>query len=300
MKSEFNASLLIIAGVHKAGTTSLFKYLSSHSKINPSSVKETHFFTPIRFGEEPDNVENYWKLFNPKEHHLWNLEASPSYFYGGKKLGNYIIENVNRPVKSITIFRNPTKRFISFFKHGKYILRIDKDMSLNNFINDSLLESNKPIVDNKVSRGIREGYYIDYIKEWDEVFRKNNKIIFFEDLISNPQDIVNEIINWLGLEIEEIGGLDEVENKTSNYKIKIIHSFSMKINATFASFFIKNPSIKKYVRKVYRLINNKEVKTQDYTSEKQLLDSIYKEKNQELKEYLIKNNLCKKLPDWLL
>ena len=44
MKFVSNTSLLIIAGVHKAGTTSLFKYLSSHSRINPSTVKkETHF-----------------------------------------------------------------------------------------------------------------------------------------------------------------------------------------------------------------------------------------------------------------
>ncbi|KAA3645153.1 MAG: hypothetical protein DWP98_11600 [Bacteroidetes bacterium] len=300
MKFVSNTSLLIIAGVHKAGTTSLFKYLSSHSRINPSTVKETHFFTPIRFGNTPDKIENYWKQFSPSNTHLWNLEASPSYFYGGEKLAHTLKHELNADIKTIIILRDPSKRFISFFNHGKYILEIDPATTLNQHIIDSKNACYTKLEDTRVSRGIREGFYIDYIKAWTNTFQNNNKIIFFEDLVSNPQAIVDDIFDWLGLETEIIKGLNEVENKTARYKNKFIHSISIKINATLSSFFIKQPTIKKQLRRVYRLINNKEGESQDYSSEKQLLDSIYKEKNQELKEYLIKNNLCKKLPDWLL
>ena len=41
---------VIIAGVNKAGTTSLFVSLSTHPDIAPSSVKETRFFLPARYG----------------------------------------------------------------------------------------------------------------------------------------------------------------------------------------------------------------------------------------------------------
>ena len=36
----------IIAGVNKAGTTSLFVSLSTHPDVAPSSIKETGYFLP--------------------------------------------------------------------------------------------------------------------------------------------------------------------------------------------------------------------------------------------------------------
>ena len=41
---------LVIAGVPKAGTTSLFNYLAQHPDICPSDVKETRYFEPLRYG----------------------------------------------------------------------------------------------------------------------------------------------------------------------------------------------------------------------------------------------------------
>ena len=40
----------IIAGVNKAGTTSLFVSLSTHPDVAPSSIKETRYFLPPRYG----------------------------------------------------------------------------------------------------------------------------------------------------------------------------------------------------------------------------------------------------------
>ncbi len=42
---------LIIAGVGKAGTTSLFWYLSQHPGICASDVKEIQYFTPLSEGD---------------------------------------------------------------------------------------------------------------------------------------------------------------------------------------------------------------------------------------------------------
>ena len=41
----------IIAGVNKAGTTSLFVSLSTHPDVAPSSIKETRYFLPARYGQ---------------------------------------------------------------------------------------------------------------------------------------------------------------------------------------------------------------------------------------------------------
>ena len=41
----------IIAGVNKAGTTSLFVSLSTHPDVAPSAIKETRYFLPARYGQ---------------------------------------------------------------------------------------------------------------------------------------------------------------------------------------------------------------------------------------------------------
>ena len=41
----------VIAGVNKAGTTSLFVSLSTHPDVAPSAIKETRYFLPARYGQ---------------------------------------------------------------------------------------------------------------------------------------------------------------------------------------------------------------------------------------------------------
>ena len=43
---------LLIIGVPKAGTTSLFSYLNLHKEVFGSSPKEPGYFHPLRWGEE--------------------------------------------------------------------------------------------------------------------------------------------------------------------------------------------------------------------------------------------------------
>ena len=72
-----------IAGVNKAGTTSLFVSLSTHPDVAPSSIKETRYFLPARYGE-PLAPVSVWNDFFAGEADLpVRLEATPSYFYGG-------------------------------------------------------------------------------------------------------------------------------------------------------------------------------------------------------------------------
>jgi len=48
----------VIAGVNKAGTTSLFVSLAEHPDVVASAIKETRYFLPARYGEplEPRSV----------------------------------------------------------------------------------------------------------------------------------------------------------------------------------------------------------------------------------------------------
>ena len=54
---------LFVAGVPKAGTTSLFHYLALHPDIFPSNRKEPGFFHPFKIKDMAANLEAYKKCF---------------------------------------------------------------------------------------------------------------------------------------------------------------------------------------------------------------------------------------------
>ena len=300
MKGDQDSKFVIISGVHKAGTTSLFRYLSQHPNIAASSIKETHFFTPLRFGDKIENISTYFDLFSPNSKTEYLIEASPSYLYGGKQIADRIIKELNANVKSILILRNPIDRLLSFYKHGIYTLTIDKQLSFDEFIEQSIELSKQPVVDSKLSRGIREGYYIDYLREWDQVFQDNLKLIFFDDLIQNPLKICQDIFKWLNIEDNIELELD-IENKTLEFNNKYWHKIALKTNQYFEKQLNQNSKVKAQLRNVYQKLNTKKKKIEVSNVTIDRLESLYGTKNRELGEFLIEKKIKQhaQLPLWI-
>ena len=57
---------LVIAWVSKAGTTSMFHYLGQHPDVGTSDVKEVRYFTPLRYGEELEPIDNKTQQYRNK------------------------------------------------------------------------------------------------------------------------------------------------------------------------------------------------------------------------------------------
>lgn len=124
---------LIIAGVGKAGTTSLFSYLSKHPDICTSNIKETHYFSPLIDDKELQPIDDYKKYFCHCDDHRYILEATPRYFYGGVKVARAIYERLG-PIKIILVFRDPVNRLFSFYKHLKGTAWIPKSISFDEYV----------------------------------------------------------------------------------------------------------------------------------------------------------------------
>ena len=75
-------SNLFVAGVPKAGTTSLFRYLALHPDIHPSNPKEPGYFHPFKIKEMASGLESYQKCFSGYSEQKYAMEATPGYFYG--------------------------------------------------------------------------------------------------------------------------------------------------------------------------------------------------------------------------
>jgi hypothetical protein len=300
---EPNKPNLIIAGVNKAATTSLFMYLSAHPQICSSRIKETQYFLPLRYGiNELSPIDDYWQQFSHCIGADYILESTAGYFYGGEKLARAIQDILGR-VKIVLIFRDPITRMFSFFKFQKSMLEIDKSITFSKYI--EMCESMSPEERNKrannVYWGIDGGFYSKYLPGWYSVFGEDNlKIFFFENFIADPLSQLTTLCKWLDLEHEDyIKNLEtSIENKTQNYRNRFIQNIALKINWRGESFWRSHPRLKKSLRGIYYAINaaeNEDILTNEHRTH---LDAIFQPYNLELARELDQKGYTN-LPGWL-
>ncbi len=125
---------LVIAGVNKAATTSLFMYLSAHPQICASRVKETQYFLPLRYGATNlPPLSEYLIEFDHCNQVSYVMEATAGYYYGGLAV-TQTIKNSLGDVKIILSFREPISRLFSYYKFKKSSLELDQSVSFDEYI----------------------------------------------------------------------------------------------------------------------------------------------------------------------
>lgn len=212
LKSEYTAQYwdsgevkgpdFLIIGAMKAGTTSLYEYISQHPQVLPSNQKEIHFF--VHHFEK--GLDWYLSHFPPitKEKKIITGEASPGYFC------NSIQEKVKSTfpnVKLIAILRNPVDRAVSHYHHNvKYGIEM---RSFEEAINAEIrvIENISDVSDlGETSNWCNEqgylltGLYVYFLKKWMSVFpREQFLIVRSEDMYEKPVLSMNKVFDFLTL-----------------------------------------------------------------------------------------------------
>lgn len=308
MLSKLPLPNLIIAGVVKGGTTSLYTCLSQHPEICCSTVKETCYFLTYRYGKLDNrylNTIDPYKQFQSYFKHCHNqkyrMEATPGYFEGGKKVAQEIKKQLGEQVKIIIILRKPTERLISFFKYKKSMLAINKHLSLEQYIEQcqqlAFEERLKP--ENDTYWAIDGGFYANYLHDWFDVFGSNIKILFFDDLKNNHLLLLKDLCDWLNIETNcfDLNSL-AVENKSRNYKNQYLQKIALFVNLKAEKFWRSHSQIKRILRGIYFYFNGSifEDKISDNTLN--FLENLYLPYNKKLAKQLL-NQGYTKLPSWL-
>jgi hypothetical protein len=298
---------LVICGVNKAGSTSLFKYLSDHPEISPSKEKETLFFRSLMYREPLPSTSEYAEFFDQRASEKYLMEADPRYFYGKKPLAAGMKEELPDDLKVILILRDPVKRFISFYKFKYFNFRPGVDqLSFDDFLERCFREykdrKDEPFVRNDYLyvRALKEGLYIDFIHDWVEVYEDNFLICFFDELKDHPQQLMRKISRWLEIPDSFYGSYEfSNENKSVPPRHKTIHQLANRLNEQFDYFWLKNPGLKKKIRNFYYQVN-KSNKRKISVSDASLrrLEEFYREPNQHLRQYLQEKGV-QNLPAWL-
>lgn len=99
---------LFIAGVQKAGTTSLDQYLRQHGELAAPAVKETHFFDDETLDWTAPPYERLHAFYPPPRAGQMRFEATPISSFWTPALGR--IRRYNPQARIILILRDPIER----------------------------------------------------------------------------------------------------------------------------------------------------------------------------------------------
>jgi Sulfotransferase domain len=290
----------IIAGVNKAGTTSLFVSLSSHPEVAPAAVKETGYFLPARWGRELEPISVYEDVFAEAGARRIRLEATPSYFYGGTPVVDAMQRVCGDDLRVMVVLREPVARFWSFFNYQKSRLRIPEDMPVDVYLEhaDALSDADFRDPDNERWFAFRGGSYADWLPDWTDGFGDRLEIVWFERLMSDPGPVLHDVATFLGIDPGAYTTTELAsENRTTGYKRAGLQRVALGLNDRFERFLRRHYGLKERLRSAYYRFNGSKAKDRLPDEMRAELARRYAAPNERLRAQLVQLGVA--LPPWL-
>lgn len=261
--STINLANFIIAGTEKAGTTSIFTYLSTHPSVCGSAVKETDFFRNLYTGDPKKDTANYASYFERCSPEIPILmEASPGYLGSGAEVAARIHALVPE-TKLLFILRNPIDRIYSSFNFHVGKLNLDPNISFEEYIDKCIAYDSGQ--EKPAELGIKEWYlkiisfgrYVDYLEYYYQLFPENQiKIMFFEDMAHDIDGFMRELCQFLEISPDFFNGYNFRRiNVTYESKLKWLHKIAVYFNTKSERFLRQRPELKQFMVNLYKKIN---------------------------------------------
>lgn len=291
---------LVIAGVSRAGTTSLFQYLGQHPEICGSDIKELRYFAPLRHGGELEPIENLARHFRHCAGQRYTMEATPGYFYGGAGLARGLRE-ICPDVHALVSLRSPVDRCWSWYRFGRSRLRLPENMPFDAYL-DRCEELHRAGVDGDLEHqpywGLGGGCYDTWFDAWVEELGSRFHVVIFEELARKPATVVRDVCRWLGLDETVVDGFEfPVENKTQHYRAAPLQRLAVQVNRRSESFFRRHPVAKRRIRSAYYAVNRQPASDGIPASARARLGAFYRPHNVRLADQLAAVGV--QSPPWL-
>jgi len=292
---------LLIVGVAKAATTSLFRYLAQHPDIFPADLKELRYFTPLRYGEPLEPLQTYQAHFQKRTQERYALEATPGYFPGGRAVAEGI-DGTLPGARVIVSLRDPSDRCWSYFRFVKSRVRIPKDMSFETYL-DRCEQLHRQGIDGAREHqpywGLGGGCYSSYLPSWADTFDDRVRVVFFDDVMTEPAATVTGICGWLELDTGPIPHFDYApENKSEQYRHKQLQLAVLGINRRAERFFTRHRKLKRAMKALYHATNSQGAVDTPSAETRTRLEEFYRPHNTALSHQLTQMGV-RQHPTWL-
>lgn len=263
-----------IIGAQKAGTTSLYHYLTQHPQVYLSPVKEPCFFNhelnssgevvdgsfgnPGQRAPRFSSIDEYRATFRGVEGEVAIGEASPPYIYvpgTAERIKRYAPE-----AKIIAILRNPADRAYSAYLHA---VRIGRE-PLTDFAQALEEEENRVRENWHYTFHYRSrGFYYAQIKRYYEVFRREKVGVWlYEDLRKDPTSVTQSIFRFLGVDDAFMPDTSSKHNPSGVPKGAMSHAMIKAMDKTASAFletFTSSSKVYPLLSKVRQSVQNRMV-----------------------------------------
>lgn len=298
----------IIGGAGRAGSTSLFRYLTDHPEVCGSSKKETQFFINHIDGSTQTHLNKYAEFFSGcADHHTIRIEATPHYLQFADQLAP-LIHKTLPGVKLLFILREPVSRLFTGFRN----LRELESQTYGTWNFDTFVEhalSHEALADHhaedprlRAASYLHTGCYSKFLNAYYKVFDPEQiQILFFDNLTSSTKDLMLEVARFL--EIDE-SFYDTYafsqENRTRAFRSRYMHRIAHQVNQSFEPILNKTPILRRSLRRAYNALNESRSKKEMPTEKTRgILESFYQPHNVELDQLLQLHGYSTNLPSWL-
>lgn len=292
---------LVIVGVGKGGTTSLFWYLSQHPDVCASQEKEIRYFAPLtEGGSELPPIEDYAAHFRHCRGERYALEASPQYFHGGDRVVA-AMQQVLDEARVILTLRDPIDRLWSQFRFVKTRFGpVPESLTFDEYVERSerLWRDDAPLTPETVPYWhLKGGMYADHLDPWFAGFGDRFRIVFFEDLAAAPAAVVDGLAAWLGIDREPVATFTySVENRTVGFRSQLLQRAALFLNQD--SLLGSRRRLKAPLRKLYYAVNRQRATETISPATRRHLEELYSPANARLAAALSARGYDE-LPAWL-
>jgi len=203
-----------ILGAAKAGTTSLYAYLSQHPEIYLSEVKEPQFF--CHEGLYAKGLDYYLDRFFPgSQEFSVRCEATLHYLYYAKVARRLAETLPGDTLKFIVILRDPVARAYSLYwnmvAEGKETLSFPEAIAAER---ERSLTRDSEATGELDYQYLESGLYARQLKAYFEYFDPEQfLILFFDDLKSQPEQTLRRVFRFLGVTEEPPIEMDRAHNR---------------------------------------------------------------------------------------
>jgi hypothetical protein len=302
--SEGRLANLVIAGVPKAGTVSLFSYLTQHPDVCGSDEKEIgyfNYFDPRRHTGSPPPIDEYTRHFAHWAGERYLLEATPTYSYGGRPVIAGIRQVLGSP-RIVIILREPAERLWSAYTFQRSIGNMGDIRSFEHYL-DVLEQRNREgaaLVPKDGRHGLLIGFYADYIPDWLDEFGEDLRIVFAEDLRSSPRTELEGLCTWLGIDAGVVATLDlQARNVTRHPRSARLARTARTIARRGDRLHLLPPAARRRLQGAYARVNSGgELAERFDPALRQHVQELYRESNERTAGVLAAHGYSR-LPAWL-
>lgn len=294
---------LLVVGVPKAGTGSLFAYLTQHPEICGADEKEVgyfNFFDPRRGQGAPPPLEEYARHFCDCGNERYAMEATPTYSYGGRPVIEAIRSRLGSP-RIVVSLRNPADRLWSAYTFQRELGNLSAFTGFDDYLEECLRrrrDGSHPVPRDHM-HGLHIGFYAEYLPQWLDEFGDDVRVVFAERLAADPVAEVGALFRWLGLDGSVTSGLDLARRNVTQHPRSVRAArIAYSVKRTGDRLGLVPPGVRQPLRRLYQWTNSGQLTERMDPAARLRVEEVYASSNSAVAERLSARGY-RELPDWL-